>query len=267
MANTPNIGLPEIAEDQQSKYVTHNEALWIADILLHLSVISKDLGAPPGSPSAGDRYIVGLGSGSSGGDWNGHDDEIAYWDGASWDFIDPNPGFRTWVQNEDEAYVYLGDSAGWMKEGQVIGDFLGLDDTPNTFSGNAYRLLRANGAEDAVEFVDSTYDLGSNFEEKPGASQVLLRIPFVRAIRFPDDLAGSQGVVDVAPTAQADFVIKRNGTQFATMSFAGSATTATFSTDSDAEDFAPGDVLVVLGPSSQDATLSSVGFLFKGTKL
>ena len=37
-------------------------------------VIDADLSAPPGSPSEGDRYIVGP---SATGDWSGHDGEIA----------------------------------------------------------------------------------------------------------------------------------------------------------------------------------------------
>lgn len=74
------------------------------------SVIDKDLTAPPGSPTTGDRYIVG---GSATGDWATHDDDIAEYNGATWDFTTPNEGFATWVEDEDVIYIYNGSA--WVK--------------------------------------------------------------------------------------------------------------------------------------------------------
>jgi hypothetical protein len=225
MANTPKLSIPEIGESQASKYVTHNEALRFLDALCQATIIDKDLTEPPGSPSDGDTYIVGA-TPSGASAWTGHDDDIAYYDGTSWDFHTPSEGWRVWILDEDEPYVFVGASAGWAREATVIGQFTGLTDTPNSFSGQGLKTLRVNDGETALEFADNAYDIGGSFEDKPGASQVLLRIPFVRAVDFPDDLSGSQGVVNVAPTAESVFIIKKNGTQFATMTFAGAATTA-----------------------------------------
>lgn len=45
---------------------------------------------PPGSPDEGDAYLIGTGTGA----WAGHDDDLAYWDGAAWLFFTPGPGYE-----------------------------------------------------------------------------------------------------------------------------------------------------------------------------
>jgi hypothetical protein len=98
---------------------------------------------------------------------------------------------------------------------------------------------------------------------QPGASEVLLRVPVARKTRFQVDLAGSQGVAGTAATAQTDFDVQQNGTSFATMRFAGSATSATFIAASETV-LDPGDVLSVIAPASPDATLADLGFTLAG---
>jgi hypothetical protein len=79
-------------------------------------VADQDLTSPPSAPSTGDRYIVGP---SATGDWNGHDEEIAEWNGSSWDFDTPSEGWAVWVEDEDKMYVYNAAS-NWVKFGSVI---------------------------------------------------------------------------------------------------------------------------------------------------
>jgi len=71
------------------------------------SVKDKDLLAPPGGPTLGDRYIVAV-SGTATGAWAGHEDNIAEWNGTSWDFQVPNEGFASYVEDEDSVYFYDG---------------------------------------------------------------------------------------------------------------------------------------------------------------
>ena len=59
---TTHLLLPYILAAQAQKHVTHNEALRLLDGLVQLSVLDRDLTAPPGSPTDGDRYIVGSGA-------------------------------------------------------------------------------------------------------------------------------------------------------------------------------------------------------------
>jgi len=49
---------------------------------------------PPNSPSSGDRYIVGVGAI---GDWSGHDDEIAEYNGSGWEYKTSSEGIYVYV--------------------------------------------------------------------------------------------------------------------------------------------------------------------------
>ncbi len=69
------------------------------------AVIDKDLLTPPGSPVAGDRYLInGVGAGA----WSGQDDNIATWDGTAWIFATKREGMMTWVKDESKVYIYTG---------------------------------------------------------------------------------------------------------------------------------------------------------------
>lgn len=264
MAITPKLSMPEISVSQSQKEVTANETFRVVDALCQCTVIDKDLSDAPGSPSDGDTYIVGP-SPSSGDDWTGETDHIAYYSSSSWAFHTPEEGWRVWVQDEDEAYVYQSASTGWIKETELlVGEFVDLADAPSSYSGQTLKTLRVNTGETALEFVDNHYDIGASYIGVPPASEPLLRIPFVRSVTFADDFSGSHGVVGTAPTSSAVFIIKKNGVQVGTMTFAGSATTATFATSGGATSMVAGDVLLIEAPSSQDATLADVGFLLKG---
>ena len=74
-----------------------------------LSVIDRDLTAPPGGPSNGDRYIVG---GSATGDWSGHDDHLAIYNGVAWVFHVPVEGWLAYIEDEAKISVYK-TATGW----------------------------------------------------------------------------------------------------------------------------------------------------------
>ena len=77
------------------------------DSLHSLMVLDKDLTAPPGSPSAGDRYIVGT---SATGAWSGQDGNVASYFDSAWVFYTPAEGWLAWVADEDELYYYTGSA-------------------------------------------------------------------------------------------------------------------------------------------------------------
>jgi len=104
---TTHLLLPYILAAQAQKHVTHNEALRILDGLVQLSVLDRDLTAPPGSPTDGDRYIVG--SGAS-GDWMGWDLNVALWTDGAWLRLPPRTGWRAWIEDENVLLVYDGSS-------------------------------------------------------------------------------------------------------------------------------------------------------------
>lgn len=93
------------------------------------SVADKDLTSPPGSPSVGDRYIVG---GSATGAWATLDNDIVEWDGSAWDVrfdssAGTSEGGAVWVEDEDTIYAFDGTS--WNRIGNWTSpDFDDLND-------------------------------------------------------------------------------------------------------------------------------------------
>ena len=106
---TTNLLLPYILAAQAQKHVTHNEALRLLDGLVQLSVLDRDLTAPPGSPADGDRYIVASGAT---GDWAGWDQNVALFTDGAWLRLPPQTGWRAWIEDDGMLLVY--DGAGWV---------------------------------------------------------------------------------------------------------------------------------------------------------
>jgi hypothetical protein len=106
---TTHLLLPYILAAQAQKHVTHNEALRLLDGLVQLSVLDRDLTAPPGSPTDGDRYIVGSGATAA---WAGWDLNVALWTDGAWLRLPPRTGWRAWVEDEGLLLVY--DGSVWV---------------------------------------------------------------------------------------------------------------------------------------------------------
>ena len=139
---TTNLLLPYILAAQAQKHVTHNETLRLLDGLVQLSVLDRDLTAPPGSPADGDRYIVASGGT---GDWAGWDLNVALFTDGAWLRLPPRTGWRAWVEDEDLLLVY--DGAAWIgstPEALQNMALLGLGttaDTSNPFSAKLNAAL------------------------------------------------------------------------------------------------------------------------------
>ncbi len=112
MTSTPNLNLPYIIAAQAQKHVTHNEAIRVLDAIVQLSVLDRNLTAPPGTPSDGDCYLVAAGST---GDWAGHDQEVAAYQDGAWAYYTPQEGWFAWIADEDVAVAY--DGAAWISIG------------------------------------------------------------------------------------------------------------------------------------------------------
>lgn len=118
MGTTIRHQLPLLVAGQAQKEVTHNEAVQGIDRLLHPSVKSRLLGAPPAVAAVGDGWIVG---GQASGPWAGMTDAIAVFDGFGWAFMAPRPGLVTWIEDEQAMAVWQGEwSNGWPAQGFQI---------------------------------------------------------------------------------------------------------------------------------------------------
>ena len=112
---TTHLLLPYILASQAQKHVTHNEALRLLDAMVQLSVLDRDLTAPPASPSDGDRYLVASGAT---GLWAGWDLNIAYWVDGVWMRLAPRPGWLAWVADEAAFVVWSGST--WDLVGEPV---------------------------------------------------------------------------------------------------------------------------------------------------
>jgi hypothetical protein len=102
---TANLLLPFIQAAQTQKHITHNEALRLLDGLTQISVLDRDLAAPPGNPAEGARYIVASGAT---GLWAGWDGDVAFYAGAAWLRLPARTGWVVWVQDEARVVVRIG---------------------------------------------------------------------------------------------------------------------------------------------------------------
>ena len=109
MADTTVLTLPLISASQAQKHVTHNEALVELDIIVQAAVLDRVTSTPPGSPTLGDRYIIGT---SATGVWVGREDQIALYDGTGWVYASPLIGWRVYVIAEDTLATWVG--AAWV---------------------------------------------------------------------------------------------------------------------------------------------------------
>jgi hypothetical protein len=103
MTDTARLKLPVIAAAQAQKYVTHNEALALLDAFVQLTVLSRTIAAPPGSPAEGDCYIVPAGAT---GAWSGWELSVAAFSGGGWTRLDPPEGTRAYVTDERGCVVF-----------------------------------------------------------------------------------------------------------------------------------------------------------------
>ena len=78
------------------------------EIVTGASVIDRNLTTPPGGESAGDCYIVASGAT---GDWAGHDDDLAYYDGSAYVYVTPWIGLSVYIEDEDVRSTFK--SGGW----------------------------------------------------------------------------------------------------------------------------------------------------------
>jgi hypothetical protein len=116
----------------------------------------------------------------------------------------------------------------------------------------------AGASTSSVDFPVFAAGVGVN-------AQMLLRVQMTRQIMFPAGAALSKATASVAATGSTTFTLKKNGTPFATVVFAVSGTTGTWTQAADAQ-FAAGDILEIDGPATHDTTLANIGITLAGCK-
>jgi hypothetical protein len=256
--------MPELAEAQATKYVTHNEALRIADALMMGVALSIGDTLPPVSPSDGDVYVLGT---SCTGDWSGHDEEIAFYKSSAWEFVTPVEGWCMFAVDVWETFRYTGSPDGWTRGGMSILEADDFDGPSGSYGGEAGKVLKINAAEDAVDLGCDAYDIHCWVEGQPGASEVVLRQYITREIYFADDFAGSGGEAGTtaSDTVVSEFSVQVDGVEKGTVTFEDSDT-AVFATTGGAYTLPANSVLTIVAPAHQDSTLADLCICLHGVR-
>ncbi len=200
--DTPNLALKHKWNFRESGWNGQMDANLVKlGALLQASVLDKDLTAPPGGPSVGDRYLI---AGAATGAWAGHEQSLTVWDGAAWQFYAPAEGWLCWVSDEHKLYAYSG--AAWAAHDPAAGAYLPLaggtlsgplaiNDTLTVFpqaSGRTGGLIRPCGANNKDLILGILSSVGADssifyFSTRVGSTafKVDTNLATVTAFGFP----------------------------------------------------------------------------------
>jgi len=111
-STSPRFGLPFLFPGQAQKEFFVNEAHALADLLLHPAIEGEDAVAPT-DPSDGECWLVAAGAG---GEWTGHDGELACYQSCNWIFATPRDGMTVLDQAAGQLRRY---ADGWQMASPV----------------------------------------------------------------------------------------------------------------------------------------------------
>ncbi len=125
---------------------------------------------------------------------------------------------------------------------------------------NAAHFLNGTGA-----WSPAPYDILCGIVGLPASGEIVLLFVAPRPFRIPANAAGSRLKAGTAASGSSVFSIQKNGSEVLTATVAASGTTATFAGSQ--TDFAAGDVLRIVAPSTADATLADIAITLVATLL
>jgi len=98
---------------------------------------------PPGSPAKGDRYIV---DDTPTGEWVGHEQDIAWFDGSVWQYDTPDKGWICFVDEDNDFFFF--NSVVWQNLQDIVG--------PGDMLKSVYDTDENGIADKAEELDDQT---------------------------------------------------------------------------------------------------------------
>lgn len=173
MQNSPVLALPYIQPAQAQKHVTHNEALRTLDCIVQLSVVSRAVATPPSTPATGTRYIVGA---AASGDWAGHENAIALFDGMIWSFVPAVTGWQAYVTDEAAMAVY--DGTGWTLTTDGITALQNMTAVGVNTTADATNPLASSGDATLLTHAGSDHRLKLNKATAPDTASLLFQTGF-----------------------------------------------------------------------------------------
>lgn len=137
---TPRFSLPLLYAGQAQKEAFVNEALALADSLLHCTV-EGEATSPPASPEDGETWLIAAGAT---GDWAGRDEALACRHAGGWTYVEPRDGMRIFDRASGQEQFYLGSWRKAADPGEPLGGTI-VDGEARATIGALIAGLRALG--------------------------------------------------------------------------------------------------------------------------
>nr|WP_051410161.1 DUF2793 domain-containing protein [Mesorhizobium sp. LNHC220B00] len=149
MTTSNRLGITELAETQNNRSVTVNEAIAKLEAgATCFAAISIGDTAPPGSPADGDLYVLGA---SPTGAWSGQGKHVAVYYNAAWFFLPPIEGALAYAQDDNAYYFYSGSAwslfvgGGGGGVGDVVGPASAVNNDIALFDTTTGKLIKDSG--------------------------------------------------------------------------------------------------------------------------
>ena len=139
-STTPRFALPLLHVGQAQKEAFVNEALAIADALLHCSVAGED-DTPPATPEDGEAWLVAA---DATGDWAVQDHALACRQAGNWIFVPPRDGMRIFDLALGQQRLFNGAWQNASEPEEPVGGTT-VDSEARTAIADLVAALRASG--------------------------------------------------------------------------------------------------------------------------
>lgn len=251
MSKSTILAINEVAENQNNKHITINEAIAALEEANN-SRLSVDMTA--GDTTLVDtqltRYFIFECTNINSA---GVALKIPYLVGGS------NPTKRFFAVRNSSAYDVVVETSN-----AILGSVVTvLSGTTSFLYAEGSDITSMGSIGSGIPFTFAAYIPGL----PPAGAVEVYRLIFVEDVSFADNFTGSQGTQAVDATSDSAFVVNKNGTPIGTVTYKTDGTSVFATSGSGNEYYNAGDILTVLSPVVQDATLSGVSMTFKGNRL
>lgn len=250
MSTTPILGIDQVAEDQNSKHITINDAFIAIEAAANSKIVvdmsSGDVemtetvfvsGFVFQATGATATRLLTLPDSVNGVD---ADRTIIIYNSGAYDLnveAGSSPANTVLIPAGTSAMLHVG------------GDTLLVLLTKGA--------VGANGDEVSMGiFIPGVPDVGAE----------IFRHVFPRAVSFAANFSGSRGSVGTNPTSSAVFDIQKGGGSVGTITVSTGGVFTYASSGGTPVSFSAGDIITLIAPSPQDATMADIGITLFGSK-
>lgn len=203
--------------------------------------------AVPGSPAAGDAYILTTAP---------HQYAIAVFDNAAWTYFTPLEGW--WVYNRAANTFYSFEGGAWAP-------YTAVADIPGGTTGQV--LVKASNTDNDFAWASlpaKLYRFGTFAVAAPAAGEILLLHVATDSFTIAANMVGCKVAIGANPTATFVVLVKKNGATIGTISISTAGVITMTTPGGAAETVDPGDVVAIVAPASADATIASLVITLRG---